>query len=174
MSMLRVITLLLGLGLFALDSISHCCEAADIRYVVVNNALVQGGTVRLWDSEQSANTCSESSMKKIEAEIETAKLNVEKLNEAKRQVASSGSWDKDSPKIKEIDKRLEELELIQNTPLPPVCDEAKIGSLTNGTRVRLLHPSNECGDTMSKVRVLMGKYVDKVGCVANDALGINQ
>jgi hypothetical protein len=51
----------------------------------------------------------------------------------------------------------------------PVCTNALLGDLTQGTEVELLDGGPECG-SLARVRVVTGRVAEQVGCVAADRL----
>ena len=50
-------------------------------------------------------------------------------------------------------------------------EKSRIGTVKVGDEIELME-SRECGEIMSRVRVIKGKFLGELGCMASDALSI--
>ena len=117
----------------------------------------------LWDSERSRNKCAKEVMMQIDAQIKLIKLTDDFV----------AKGDRTQKKVDEYLEREAELERQMIGP-SLACREARMGNLTSGTKVDIIIPSGECGSTMNKVHVLMGKHRELVGCVLTEDIQVDQ
>ena len=66
--------------------------------------------------------------------------------------------------VKELYERQRQIQIEMMLP-ETSCTAGDLGELTPGTKLELIEPNEECGDSMRKVRVLQGKLFERVGCV---------
>ena len=114
--------------------------------------------VTLWDSERSRKSCSQSTFDSLDTAIEISKI----MKNVTHKLENGKSL-KD-PDVKRLLERQNYLKFKMMFP-ESACDAGDMGELTPGTKLEIVEPSDECGDTMNKVRVLQGKVDGRVGCV---------
>ena len=136
------------------DTLSH------VEWQIVRE---DGFPVKMSESAQSAKACSDEVVKGIENMVKRLKLHQSEVAESKL------TFDRNKrQKIKDEQANLEDEMAQQKVRELMLCQLAEMGMLTVGTRIFVFEMPEQCGPTMTKVRVLMGNNIDKVGCVSTE------
>lgn len=106
-------------------------------------------------------------MSKVDAQMEHLRVMEEIVSKMK-----SGQSLED-PEVQELLEKRDALRIKMALP-KSTCGVGDMGELTPGTRLEIIEPSDECGETMRKVRVLQGKSNGLIGCVSIEDIASTQ
>jgi len=123
-----------------LSLVASAAVASDVWYV--NNprsADGERGAAVLWDSQTSQQDCVEATVGRVQRQLQAMQTGEHTPYAA--------------------------ADLMPQDP----CASGQQGTLTQGTMLEILTPSEECG-SLTKVHVLSGKNTDRVGCMPGDRL----